>query len=125
MQDVGAFLGMIAFTAVATRIGRTPAFFMGFLACLGVTIYVFNNLHAFPWLLTTDDRRTADFASGYWLNFVKTGDPNGPGLPAWPSYRRADNPFMAIDAAPEVRTDSERSRHQFLADVARNKTGLH
>jgi hypothetical protein len=44
MQDVGAFLGMIAFTAVATRIGRKPAFFMGFLACLGVTIYVFNNL---------------------------------------------------------------------------------
>jgi MFS family permease len=44
MQDVGAFLGMIAFTAVATRWGRKPAFLMGFLACLGVTIYVFNNL---------------------------------------------------------------------------------
>ena len=44
MQDVGAFLGMVAFTAVATRWGRKPAFAMGFIACLVVTIYVFNNL---------------------------------------------------------------------------------
>jgi MFS family permease len=44
MQDVGSFLGMIVFTALATRFGRKPAFFVGFLSCLVVTIYVFNNL---------------------------------------------------------------------------------
>ena len=44
MQDVGAFLGMVVFTAVATRFGRKPAFFVGFISCLAVTIYVFNNL---------------------------------------------------------------------------------
>ena len=46
MQDVGAFLGMVVFTAVATRWGRKPAFLVGFLSCLGVTIYVFNNLRS-------------------------------------------------------------------------------
>jgi MFS family permease len=44
LQDVGAFLGMIVFTTVATRWGRKPAFLMGFISCLAVTIYVFNNL---------------------------------------------------------------------------------
>jgi MFS family permease len=46
MQDVGAFLGMVAFTALATRWGRKPAFLMGFISCLVVTIYVFNNLRS-------------------------------------------------------------------------------
>lgn len=44
LQDVGAFLGMLAFTAVATMWGRRPAFLAGFTLCLVVTIYVFNNL---------------------------------------------------------------------------------
>lgn len=46
LQDVGSFLGMMAFTALATLWGRRPAFLVSFLACLGVTIYVFNNLRS-------------------------------------------------------------------------------
>lgn len=45
LQDVGAFLGMMAFTLVATYVGRRLAFFVSFILCLVVTIYVFNNLH--------------------------------------------------------------------------------
>ena len=32
------------------------------------------------------DLRWADTVRGYWLNFVRTGNPNGPGLPEWPEY---------------------------------------
>ncbi len=45
LQDVGAFLGMVVFTIVATTLGRRPAFFGAFLLCLATTIFVFNNLH--------------------------------------------------------------------------------
>jgi MFS family permease len=44
LQDVGAFLGIMTFTFVATFLGRRPAFLGAFVLCLGTTIFVFNNL---------------------------------------------------------------------------------
>jgi MFS family permease len=43
-QDGGAFLGMLAFTYVATRWSRRGAFLGGFVLCLIVTIFVFTSL---------------------------------------------------------------------------------
>jgi para-nitrobenzyl esterase len=44
--------------------------------------YALGNLYATerPW--TDEDRRIADTMSSYWANIVKTGNPNGAGLPA-------------------------------------------
>lgn len=44
LQDVGAFLGMFAFTFVATYFSRRLAFLLSFILCLGLTIFVFNSL---------------------------------------------------------------------------------
>jgi para-nitrobenzyl esterase len=42
------------------------------------------------------DGTLADTMSSYWANFVKTGDPNGPGLPVWPTYQLATEPYLEL-----------------------------
>ena len=44
--------------------------------------------------LTAADEATAQAANAYWVNFAKTGNPNGQGLPEWPSYSPATEKLM-------------------------------
>ena len=59
-------------------------------------IYAFDNLHVYPWNWTDIDRQLADRMSSYWVNFAKTGNPNGPGLPLWPSVQTAPDTMMEL-----------------------------
>ena len=43
------------------------------------------------------DKAMADQVSSYWVNFAKTGDPNGTGLPAWPAFTDADQQVMNLN----------------------------
>ncbi len=44
--------------------------------------------------LTDEDLAWGAIVQSYWLNFAKTGNPNGPGLPEWPSYVSASDLVM-------------------------------
>ncbi len=39
---------------------------------------------------------------GYWVNFAKTGNPNGPGLPHWPAFSSSSQRVMYLDAHPHA-----------------------
>jgi para-nitrobenzyl esterase len=58
--------------------------------------YVMNALAMSNRPFTDQDRRIADTLSSYWANFIKTGDPNGPGLPNWPAVAKAPAMTMEI-----------------------------
>jgi para-nitrobenzyl esterase len=41
--------------------------------------------------------------SSYWVNFARSGDPNGTGLPECPAFEEDDQKVMGFDAAPSAR----------------------
>ena len=64
--------------------------------------YVFNTMDELdrPW--ETVDHRVADQMISYWVNFARTGNPNGLDLPDWPLFDSAANLTMRLgaDSAP-------------------------
>jgi len=65
--------------------------------------YVFETLNKAnrPW--TPEDRAIANLMSAYWVNFVKTGNPNGPGLRYWPTFRQSNGAAMEFGNASSLR----------------------
>ena len=55
--------------------------------------YMFGTLNRCWRPLTEADRELSERMLGYWTNFMKTGDPNGEGLPRWELCRR-EAPFV-------------------------------
>ena len=48
------------------------------------------------------DYKVSKTLQSYWVNFAKTGNPNGPGLADWPAYNREDEAFLEINATPKA-----------------------
>ena len=59
--------------------------------------------------VTEDDRTFSTAMTGYWVNFAKTGNPNGDQLPDWPPYDAREDVWMSLGErvipAPGYRRD--------------------
>ena len=65
--------------------------------------YVFGNFGGWGGAAKPDDLKLSDLIGTYWVNFAKTGDPNGPGLPAWPAFTEQEMRTMVLDKDPGAR----------------------
>ncbi len=59
-------------------------------------------------------RALAAKMAGSLLQFMKTGDPNGGGLPTWPKYTTANGETMILDNICEVKNDPDREARKAL-----------
>ncbi|SDR79476.1 carboxylesterase/lipase family protein [Actinopolymorpha singaporensis] len=83
--------------------------------------YVFD-FSAYGLRLDPAQQHLSDQMVGYWTRFAATGNPNGPGLPAWRAFRPGDTtaPALATPADGGVRPVDLAARHQcrFWAGLA-------
>ena len=59
-----------------------------------------------------EDQQISDTMRHYWAQFIRHGDPNGTGLPAWPGF--ATGQRMLLDASPLAAPDADAPRQEFL-----------
>lgn len=70
----------------------------------GEEVYCYNNIPADSKLYDEADRQLADLFSDYFVNFIRTGDPNGEGLPRWEESADGTN-LMFLGVKQEMNTD--------------------
>lgn len=66
----------------------------------GEIAFVFNNRNENNW--NEDDHKVADLMHAYWVNFAKSGTPNGEGLPTWSAYDSEADNALEINASPKT-----------------------
>ena len=83
----------------------------------GEVAYVMNNLKFLnrPW--EPEDQKLADLMSSYWVNFISKGNPNGPGLPAWPQFNRQSQQAMVFDKISGSNRLPDRGELQFMLSL--------
>ena len=81
--------------------------------------YALGNLDGnkvYAW--TPDDYRVSRLMQAYFANFIKTGAPNGPGLPRWPEFARGQR--QLIDVQTHAAPERVRARYEFLDRFSQN-----
>ncbi len=82
--------------------------------------YALGNLptnKVYGWM--PDDYKISALMENYFANFIKSGNPNTPGLPKWPAVNSGDKvQFMHIDLETRAETELHRGRYLVLDSLS-------
>ena len=81
--------------------------------------YALGNLptnKVFAW--TPDDYQVSKTMQGYFANFIKTGNPNGAGLPTWPAASQQAGQVLHLDVTTKAEPDLTQARYHYLEQHA-------
>jgi para-nitrobenzyl esterase len=82
--------------------------------------YAMGNLssnHVYAW--EEDDYKVSRLMQQYFVNFIKTGNPSGKGLPQWPPATSSEVPVMHINVESGAKPEANSDRYQLLDRLAR------
>ena len=77
--------------------------------------YAMGNLYSnkvFAW--TADDYKVSKTMQAFFVNFIKTHDPNGAGLPKWTPIQATPKSVMVIDVNTSLQPEQHPERYQYM-----------
>ncbi|MDX8339774.1 carboxylesterase family protein [Draconibacterium sp. IB214405] len=71
-----------------------------------------------------EDYKVSEIVQGFFINFIKTGNPNGFGVPYWPSTEKDMNVQMHIDVESKAEIDPSAKRYEWLNQLPDELVGI-
>ena len=87
----------------------------------GEEVYFYGNIPDHSGLYTADDRELSETMQQYFVNFIRTGNPNGEGLPEWPAGTGAEGRVLVLDRAIRLEADPFAGLYPILDEEQREE----
>ena len=79
--------------------------------------YVFGNISKSEGYNDTD-MKLSEMVMGYWVNFARTGNPNGKGLPYWPPYESKTDINLEFSDTVRINKNLYKKECDFISTIS-------